>query len=96
MTIFRIVQECANNSIKYSKGKELSIRLIYENSNVLLDICDDGQGFEYIKHNSSPSDERTGFGLGMMRERVALLSGYIDIDTALGQGTSIRVTIPVQ
>ncbi len=96
LTIFRIVQECANNSIKYSKGKELSIRLIYENSNVLLDICDDGQGFEYIKHNSSPSDERTGFGLGMMRERVALLSGYIDIDTALGQGTSIRVTIPVQ
>ena len=32
----------------------------------------------------------------MMRERVALLSGYINIDTAVGKGTVIKVTIPVQ
>lgn len=96
LTIFRIVQECANNSIKYSKGKELDIRLIYEASTVLLEISDDGKGFEYAENTENRDDNHTGFGLGMMRERVALLSGYIDIDTALGKGTVVRVTIPVQ
>ncbi len=96
LTIFRIVQECANNSIKYSKGKALDIRLIYEGKTVLLEISDDGQGFEYVEGNGNQEKNHTGFGLSMMRERVALLSGYIDIDTAIGKGTVVRVTIPVQ
>lgn len=96
LTIFRIVQECANNSIKYSKGKILDITLEYMHDTVLLEICDDGQGFEYNSDCENVEENHTGFGLGMMRERVALLSGYIDIDTAVGKGTIIKVTIPVQ
>ena len=96
LTIFRIVQECANNSIKYSKGKTLDISLTYMEDTVILEICDDGQGFEYNRDCENVDENLTGFGLGMMRERVALLSGYINIDTAVGKGTVIKVTIPVQ
>lgn len=95
LTIFRIIQECANNSIKYSKGGKLDIKVSYGEESIILEIADDGVGFEYEKETSSEDNEHTGFGLNMMRERVALLSGYIDIETAIGKGTVIRVNIPV-
>ena len=95
LTIFRIVQECANNSIKYSKGKNLNIKVSYEENSVILEISDDGIGFDYIEDKPNHNNEHTGFGLNMMRERVDLLSGYIDIETSIGNGTIIRVDIPV-
>lgn len=95
LTIFRIIQECANNSIKYSKGKKLDIRVIYDEHAVILEIADDGVGFDYVENTSYDDNEHTGFGLNMMKERVALLSGYIDIETAIGKGTVTRVSIPI-
>ncbi len=95
LTIFRIVQECANNSIKYSQGKNLNIKVVYENDSVVLEISDDGIGFDYIENQNSDNEEHTGFGINMMRERVSLLSGFIDIETAIGEGTITRVNIPI-
>ena len=95
LTIFRIVQECASNSIKYSKGSNLNIKVIYDEQSVILEIADDGIGFDYVNDTSYDDNEHTGFGLNMMRERVALLSGYIDIETAIGSGTVTRVNIPI-
>ena len=96
LTIFRIIQECANNSLKYSKGSKLEIRVIYDEQSVILEIADDGVGFDYIKDAAYNDNEHTGFGLNMMKERVALLSGYIDIETAIGKGTVTRVNIPIR
>lgn len=96
LTIFRIIQECANNSIKYSKGGKLNIKVSYEEKSVVLEISDNGVGFEYEKENDkNDRGEHTGFGLNMMKERVALLSGHIDIETAIGKGTVTRVNIPI-
>ncbi len=96
LTIFRIIQECANNSIKYSKGGKLDIKVLYEEQSVVLEISDDGVGFECERENNKNyRDEHTGFGLNMMKERVALLSGHIDIETAIGKGTVTRVNIPI-
>ena len=41
------------------------------------------------------NDNHTGFGLNMMRERVSLLSGEIDIKTQVGEGTAIKIRIPI-
>lgn len=95
LTIFRIIQECANNSIKYSNGKNLNIKVEYKKQEVILEITDDGIGFNCIENKNSDNNEHTGFGLNMMRERVDLLSGYIDIESSIGEGTIIRVNIPV-
>ncbi len=95
LTIFRIVQECANNSIKYSKAKNLNIKVIYEEESIILKISDDGVGFEYNEDKENDGNGHTGLGLNMMRERVDLLSGYIDIETSVGKGTMIRVDIPI-
>lgn len=95
LTIFRIVQECTSNSIKYSKGNNLTVKLRYGIEELYLEIADDGEGFAENKDNSS-GNMRTGFGLNMMKERVALLSGNIEIETEAGKGTVIKVHIPVQ
>ena len=95
LTIFRIIQECANNSIKYSNGENLTIRVIYEEDSVVLDIQDDGVGFENTDKVMCDNINHTGFGLNMMRERVDLMSGCIEINSSLGEGTRIIVTIPV-
>lgn len=95
LTIFRIVQECANNSIKYSNGENLSIKVIYNENMVVLEISDDGNGFDNDECNQDMTVEHTGFGLNMMKERVDLLSGHIEIETSIGVGTKIRVEIPI-
>lgn len=95
LTIFRIIQECACNSIKYSKGEKLNIRVVYDEQSVVLEITDDGVGFDYGEKASSNDNEHTGLGLNIMKERVALLSGTIDIKTEIGKGTVTTVSIPV-
>lgn len=94
LTIFRIVQECTNNSLKHSQGKKLDILLCYEVEKIYLKVSDDGVGIK-SEADESKQDIRTGFGLDMMKERVSLLNGKIDINTEVGSGTTIEVNIPI-
>ena len=94
LTIFRIVQEATNNSIKHSKGKKLDIVFKYDSDNIYLNIKDDGIGIEKESEENKQS-LHTGFGLDMMKERVALLNGKIEVITAEDGGTSIEVIIPI-
>ena len=94
LTIFRVVQEATNNSIKHSKGKKLDIVFKYDSDNIYLNIKDDGIGIEK-ENDENKQSLHTGFGLDMMKERVALLNGKIDVLTAEDGGTSIEVIIPI-
>ena len=94
LTIFRVVQEATNNSIKHSKGKKLDIVFKYDSDNIYLNIKDDGIGIEKESEENKQS-LYTGFGLDMMKERVALLNGKIEVLTAEDGGTSIEVIIPI-
>lgn len=94
LTIFRVVQEATNNSIKHSKGKKLDIVFKYYSDNIYLNIKDDGIGIEKESEENKQS-LHTGFGLDMMKERVALLNGKIEVLTAEDGGTSIEVIIPI-
>ena len=94
LTIFRIVQEATNNSIKHSKGKKLDVVFKYNFDNIYLNIKDDGIGIEK-ENDENKQSLHTGFGLDMMKERVALLNGKIDVLTADDGGTSIEVIIPI-
>lgn len=96
LTIFRIVQECTNNSLKHSQGKKLDILLRYESDKIYLKVSDDGVGIKSDNEaDDCKQDIRSGFGLGMMKERVSLLNGKIDINTEEGNGTTIEVNIPI-
>ena len=88
ISIYRIIQECVQNSIKHSKGNEIIVKLKdYDNVYRIL-VKDNGIGFNIAEE--SKMDKH--FGLSVIKERVLFLGGKINIDAS--NGTSIEIEIP--
>lgn len=95
LTVLRIVQEACNNTIKHSGAKNIKIILSYEKEKVKVEIEDNGCGFEVESIEHLHRDDGSGFGISIMKERVYLLSGKINIESIIGEGTKISVEIPI-
>lgn len=89
-TIFRIIQELVNNCIKHSGATHLQIS-VRKNKAIEILVTDNGKGFEYEKLNNPPK----GAGLTSIRNRLALYNGKLDISSAPGKGTTVRVQLIV-
>ncbi|UCH59736.1 MAG: sensor histidine kinase [Anaerolineales bacterium] len=89
--LFRIAQEALTNSVKHAAADNASLRLIYSNRKVTLQVSDDGCGFDMQVHNLA---QRSSWGLEGMRERANLLGGTFQIMSSVGSGTMVEVTIP--
>jgi PAS domain S-box-containing protein len=87
--IFRIIQEAMNNSAKHSRAGKISLRLSCENGYILLNISDDGVGFD--RTAVVLSGQCAKFGLTSMRERAELSGGEFEIESSPGMGTKISV-----
>ncbi|AKF05181.1 Sensory box histidine kinase [Sandaracinus amylolyticus] len=85
---FRIVQESLTNVARHAAAKSVRVRLAKQRDVLALEIADDGRGFD-------PSAARAGYGLLGMRERVLAHDGSLDVDSAPGRGTRVRVTLPI-
>lgn len=94
LTIFRIIQETANNMVKYSKAKNFVVNIVSNQEEILMSIFDDGVGFN-IDDIGKNKDINCGFGIYSIKERVELLKGEIDIITSEGKGTKINIVMPV-
>ena len=88
-TLFRIVQEALNNVKHHSQTDRASVTLNHKDGMILLSISDQGIGFDPM---TVPMDR---FGLKAIRERAVLFGGQAIIDSSTGNGTVIRVTVPL-
>ena len=89
--LYRIAQEGLNNVVKHAGATQVQIRLKYDERAVLLELIDDGRGFEpEAVHHSG------GFGLQGIQERVQQLDGTLNIESAPQRGTHLSVKIPVE
>jgi signal transduction histidine kinase len=88
LTLYRIVQEQINNIIKHAGAKQVFVELFSDEGNIELIIGDDGVGFD-------PETIKKGMGLQNMRSRAELLSGSINIISAPGKGSKIKVVLPI-
>ena len=95
ITLLRIIQEACNNAIKYAHANIISVKLIYEDDAVVILVEDDGTGFNIDNTDVSTRNDNSGFGLSMMKERVYLLSGEIEITSENNVGTKIQVKVPI-
>ena len=95
ITLLRIIQEACNNAIKYAKADVISVKLIYEEDVIIISVEDDGKGFDVENMDVSTRNDNSGFGLSMMKERVYLLSGEIEITSEINVGTKIQVKVPI-
>lgn len=89
-TIFRVVQESLTNVVRHAQAAQVDITLRHDAHQLALCIRDNGCGFD-----AAAVRKQAGFGLLSMRERVRSMGGQVHIDTAPGQGTTIRINIPV-
>jgi signal transduction histidine kinase/ligand-binding sensor domain-containing protein len=91
---FRIVQEGLNNVVKHSKASECTVMVQKNNGECLITIKDDGCGF-VPQRDPGERDTHGGFGLLHMAERVRLLHGSMDVVSTPGNGTTLRLAIPL-
>lgn len=89
LTLFRIVQESANNSIKHSGGTQFKVELETDPRFIIMKLSDDGVGFEL-------NLDKTGQGLINMKHRVSLHNGLFNITTSKNKGVLIKVIIPYE
>ena len=92
--LYRIGQEALRNAVRHARARTVRLRLATEGCEVALEVADDGVGFDPAAPRAPGLDG--GFGLVGLRERVALLGGALQLDSAPDEGTRVRVTVPLQ
>jgi signal transduction histidine kinase len=95
ITIFRVVQECLTNVHRHSGSRSAHVRLAREQGTLRLEVRDAGRGIAPDRLNIL-RDRGAGIGLRGVRERVRQFAGEVRIDSELGSGTTISVTLPLQ
>lgn len=94
LVLYRITQEALNNARKHAQADNLWVNLIYSSQSVELHIYDDGEGFEVPESMAELAHEGS-YGLLGIQERVWAIYGRVEIRSALGGGTNIHITIPL-
>jgi len=94
INFYRIVQESLNNAWKHADADTITVKLIAAAPDILLQIRDDGHGFDVPACERVLAGERR-MGLRIMRERVNLLNGTLAIRSDPVHGTRISVTCPL-
>lgn len=93
--VFFIVEEALNNARKHAQAEHVWVTLRpFEKEMVLLEIRDDGVGFDVATINRS-YDKRGSLGMVNLRERTELVNGVLNIQSAPGRGTRVQVYIPL-
>jgi signal transduction histidine kinase len=82
-----LVQEALNNIVKHAAATHVEIFVSDADGELTITVRDDGVGFD-VRGSSA------GFGLVGMRERLALVSGTLELDSAPGTGTVVRAARP--
>lgn len=90
VSFFRLIQESVQNAMKHAEAKEVLVKLEIHKDAVTIIVQDDGIGFD------KEMKKETSFGLIGMRERVDLLDGKLTIDSEIGKGTTITITVPLK
>ena len=88
-TLYRVVQEALSNVVKHAAAQRVSIVVAQRGRTVAATIDDDGQGFE------EGTIRPDALGLTGMRERLALVGGSLEIESAPGRGTTVAAQVPL-
>lgn len=79
--------EALQNAAKYAEASRVVIALAEEEEELVFSVTDDGKGFD-------PAAAPSGSGLQNMADRLRMLDGTVDVDSAVGKGTRVRGLIP--
>jgi len=89
--LFRIFQESLTNILQHALADEIKVILVKENETLRMSIQDNGIGFNAHEN----TDASQSLGLLGIQERVYALKGHFSIQSAIGKGTTLTITVPV-
>ncbi|MFI7701820.1 GAF domain-containing protein [Nonomuraea sp. NPDC049480] len=87
VAVLRVAQEALHNALRHSGAERVLVRMEYQDGTLALTVSDDGSGFEQA--------ESRGLGLVSMRDRAESVGGVMTVESARGQGTTVRVEVGV-
>jgi two-component system NarL family sensor kinase len=90
IAVYRITQELVSNALKHAKAKEIFVQLFYRESKLVLQVEDDGVGFD-----KNQSNNQNGMGLKNITIRAQLLFANLEIDSVLNKGTTTLIEFPL-
>lgn len=89
LTVFRVAQEALSNVVKHADATDVLLAIRFDTDGVALNVTDDGCGFT---DSAAPPSGSLGF-IGM-QERADLVGGRMGVESAPGQGTTVRLWVP--
>jgi len=91
--VYRLMQEALQNVSAHAQARQAGVSITFSENSLKLTVEDDGQGFdlEAVQQNN-----HVNFGLLSMKERAQSLGGQLAIQTASGQGTRVKLVVPIQ
>ena len=88
--LYQVAREAMLNASRYSKSSVIRVELFPEANELRLFVSDEGLGFD-----ADRIDAQNHFGLQFMKERIEAIGGRLTIDSRLGKGTVVGVSVPV-
>ncbi|MEM6720844.1 MAG: sensor histidine kinase [Bacteroidota bacterium] len=88
--VYRIIQESLSNIVKHAEAKAVKLDIQKEPTKVTLSINDNGKGFDITSKQKSIS-----LGIKTLFERARIIDAYIDLQSTIGKGTKLTVSIPI-
>jgi signal transduction histidine kinase len=92
---FRVAQEALTNVVRHAQAGTVTIELDQQDSELELVIVDDGRGFDLVAAREAAA-YGTSLGLIGMEERATLGNGRLQLESAPGQGTTVRLLLPLR
>lgn len=92
-TLLRIAQEALSNTSRHAHATRLGVTLSFMGDEVVLDIRDDGRGFDPLAARERTSTG--GFGLDGMRARAERIAGALTVESEPGHGTALSARVPL-
>jgi len=89
ITLYRILQEALSNGFRHAKGVDQRVSIDTCVGILIAEIADQGSGFD------EQAVEAEHLGLAVMRERVEILGGFFEMESAPGRGTVVRTRLPL-
>jgi signal transduction histidine kinase len=88
VTLYRVIQEALNNAAKYADTSTIKVEFSWKEEELNITIHDFGKGF-------APEKEAPAFGLLAMKERMLLTGGNCMISSKIGEGTTVKISLPL-
>lgn len=92
--LYRSIQEALTNAIKYAKASLITVTINKNNSGILIQITDNGVGFDTSILSNLKNHTGSGFGLFAVQERIRNIQGKFTILSEIGEGTTVKIEIP--